>query len=146
MFIHIKWFCALYVACGLTDMADGFIARRTNTVSEAGAKLDSIADIVFVVVCAIKILPMISISVWLWIWLVVIALIRVTNLISGYVLQHRLVLLHTIANKATGLLLFLLPLTIQFFDIKYYAIPVCVVATFAAIQEGYYIRIRRNIT
>lgn len=147
LFVPLRsaWFWVLFVVCGLTDMADGFIARRTNTVSKAGAKLDSIADIVFVVVCAIKILPMISIPVWLWIWLAIIVLIRVMNLISGYVLRHRLVLLHTIANKATGLLLFLLPLTIQFFDIKYYAIPVCVIATFAAIQEGYYIRIRRDV-
>ena len=47
--------------------------------------------------------------------------------------------LHTIANKATGLCLFLLPLTMSFVDLRYTAPVVCIIATIAAIQEGYYI-------
>jgi CDP-diacylglycerol--glycerol-3-phosphate 3-phosphatidyltransferase len=42
-------------------------------------------------------------------------------------------------NKVTGLLLFLLPLTISFVELKYAAIVVCSVATFSAIQEGVYV-------
>ena len=37
-------FCLLYIFCGLTDMVDGAIARKTNAVSEFGARLDSVAD------------------------------------------------------------------------------------------------------
>ena len=36
-------FLAIYAAAGVTDMADGFIARRTRTESEFGTRLDSIA-------------------------------------------------------------------------------------------------------
>ena len=41
LFVPLRsaWFWVLFVVCGLTDMADGFIAWRTNTVSNAGAKL-----------------------------------------------------------------------------------------------------------
>ena len=46
---------------------------------------------------------------------------------------------HTIMNKITGFLLFLMPLTLSLVELKYSAIVVCSVATFAAIQEGGYI-------
>ena len=42
-------------------------------------------------------------------------------------------------NKATGPLLFLLPLTISFVELKYTAIVACAIATISAIQEGIYI-------
>ncbi|MBO6080806.1 MAG: CDP-alcohol phosphatidyltransferase family protein, partial [Bacteroidales bacterium] len=50
-------FYALYLTAGVSDMVDGWIARRTHTASELGAKLDTIADIVFVIVCLVKLLP-----------------------------------------------------------------------------------------
>lgn len=34
-------FYILYVLAGFTDMIDGIIARKTNTASEMGAKLDT---------------------------------------------------------------------------------------------------------
>ena len=67
--------------------------------------------------------------------------VYVTNeKISGYVMQKRFVALHTPMNKATGVLLFLLPLTLSLIELKYSAAPVCAVATFAAVQEGHFIR------
>ena len=50
-------FVVLYLLCGLTDVLDGFIARKLHTESEKGAMLDSIADLLFAVVYAVKILP-----------------------------------------------------------------------------------------
>ena len=134
------WFYALYLVAGVTDMIDGTIARKTGKASEFGARLDSIADIVFVVICLIKLIPVICIPVWLYVWIGIIALIRIINIVSGFIMQKRFIMLHTIMNKVTGLLLFLLPLTVHFVDLKYTAIPVCAVATFAAIQEGHFIR------
>ena len=43
-------FYVFYIAAGLSDMLDGFVARKTDTVSKFGARLDTIADFVFVVV------------------------------------------------------------------------------------------------
>ena len=136
-------FYALYLAAGISDMIDGTVARKTEKASEFGAKLDSIADIIFVVVCLIKLIPVLSIPTWLFVWIGIIALIRIINIVSGYIMQKRFIMLHTIMNKVTGLLLFLLPLTVRFVDLKYTAIPVCAVATFAAIQEGHFIRTNR---
>ncbi len=137
-------FYALYIAAGLSDLLDGFAARKTDTVSELGARLDTIADFVLVVVCLIKLLPVLCIPAWLYGWIGIIALIKVMNIISGFAVQKKLVTVHSVMNKATGILLFLLPLTISAVPLKYAAIVVCAVATFAAIQEGHFIRTGRE--
>ena len=137
-------FCVLYLIAGLSDMIDGTIARRMNTVSEFGARFDTAADFVFVVVCLIKLLPVISMPLWLCVWIVLIALIKIINIISGYVVQKKLMAVHSVMNKVTGVSLFILPLTFPIVPLKYLAIPVCAVATFSAVQEGYLIRTGRD--
>jgi len=47
-------------------------------------------------------------------------------------------------NKVTGILLFILPLTLPVVELKYSTPLVCAVATFAAIQEGHFIRTERE--
>ena len=137
-------FYALYIAAGLSDMLDGFVARKTDTVSKLGARLDTMADFVFVVVCLIKLLPVLHIPAWLYAWIGIIALIKVVNIISGLAVQKRFVTVHSIMNKATGALLFLLPLTISAVPLKFSAVIVCAAATFTAIQEGHFIRTGRE--
>lgn len=137
-------FYVTYLAAGFTDMTDGTVARKTNTVSELGSKLDTIADFIFFVVCLIKLIPIMNIPVWICFWIAIIAFIKAINVVSGYVLQKKLVAVHTVMNKVSGVLLFILPLTFSIFDLKYSAIVVCVVATFAAVQEGHYIRTGRE--
>ncbi|MBM7686985.1 CDP-alcohol phosphatidyltransferase family protein [Defluviitalea raffinosedens] len=133
-------FYILYLLAGVTDMVDGIVARKTNTVSEFGSKLDTIADFVFVVVCLIKLIPALDIPVWLYLWIGAIVAIKVINLVSGFIVQKKFVEEHTIMNKVTGLMLFILLLTLSIVDLKYSAIIVCTVATFAAIEEGRFIR------
>lgn len=133
-----------YIAAGISDMIDGPVARRTHTVSDFGARLDTAADFVLVAACLIKLLPVLDVPVWLYVWIGVIALIKAVNFVSGYVMQKRFVALHTPMNKATGVLLFLLPLTLSCIELKYSAVPVCAVATFAAVQEGHFIRTGRR--
>ena len=137
-------FYVLYLIAGLSDMIDGTIARRINTVSEFGARFDTAADFVFVVVCLIKLLPVISMPVWLWVWIVMIALIKTVNIISGYIVQRKLAVVHSVMNKVTGVMLFILPLTFSIIPLTYSAIPICAVATFSAVQEGHFIRTGRD--
>ena len=56
-------FYITYLLCGLSDMIDGTIARKTNSASEFGSKLDTVADIIFVIVdCSGLNVPPISLS------------------------------------------------------------------------------------
>lgn len=133
-------FYTLYLVAGLSDMIDGTVARRTGTVSVFGAKLDTAADFVLVIVCLIKLLPELDVPLWLILWIAVIALIKSINVITGYVMQKEFVAVHSVMNKITGLLLFILPLTLPLVDVKYSGAFVSAAATVAAIQEGHLIR------
>ena len=132
-------FYILYLLCGFSDMIDGTIARKTNSASNFGSQLDTIADLVFVAVSLVKLLPAFHIPGWLWFWIGVIAVIKISSIIWGFVSKKRFIALHTIMNKVTGLLLFLLPLTTAFCELNYIAITVCSIATLSAIQEVFYI-------
>lgn len=136
-------FYALYLFCGFSDMIDGAIARKTNCNSSFGAKFDTVADFIFMIVVCYKLLPAIHLPLWLWIWIIIIAFIKLSNIIWGFIRTKSLISVHSILNKITGFVLFLLPLTMQFVELKYSLSIICLIATFAAIQEGYYIKQRK---
>ena len=137
-------FWVFYFAAGLSDILDGALARKLNAVSKTGVKLDTAADVVFVAVCFIKLLPAVEFPLWLLVWIGIIALIKLITVISGFILRKQLVALHTAANKLTGALLFVLPLTIGWIPVSCSGGIVCAAATFAAIQEGHFIRTGRE--
>ena len=120
-------------AASISDIADGWLARRLKCVTKKGALLDSLADICFVACCAWKFLPILELPQWLWLWAGVIVAIKVVNQISALVMYGRFQFPHTTANKATGFLLFIaVPMT--FFTVIPIAI-VASVATFAALPR-----------
>ena len=134
-------FWILYLLCGLSDVLDGAVARLTGTVSRLGERLDTLADIIFAAVWMVLFIPAVNVGKWLWIWTGVIALIKVVNVISGFAMKKGFVAKHTPANKATGVLMFLLPMIILWESIKVpYIVLTCLLATFAAVQEGHLIR------
>ena len=134
----VGFYCT-YILCGFTDMVDGTIARKTNSVSEFGARLDTVSDFLFFAVSLIKLLPVIHIPKWIWVWIAVIAIIKICNIILGFIYKKKLISLHTVMNKITGLLLFLLPPALSVIELKYSLTAVCIVATISAIHEGYLI-------
>lgn len=133
-------FYICYLLAGLTDMVDGTIARKLGAESEFGEKFDTIADFIFLIIALWKLVPEIELSVGIWIWIAVIAMIKIANVISGYMSEKKLVTFHSVTNKITGFCLFILPLTFSIIDIKYSSVAVCLFATFAAVQEGHFIR------
>ena len=133
-------FWVIYFVCGLSDMLDGYLARKLRCESKTGAILDSLADIVFVACCCYKLIPVLTFPKWLWIWGGVIVAIKVINQICALVMYKKCVFPHTIANKVTGVLLFVgVPLTL-FLESIVPMIVIATVATFAAVQEGHFIR------
>ena len=134
-------FWVIYGLCGISDMLDGYLARKLHVESKTGAVLDSLADICFVACCAIRLIPVVQIPKWLWIWAAVIAAIKIINQVSALIVCKRFCFPHTKANKLTGLLLFLFVPTV-FWSIVPLAF-VAGVASFAAVQEGHFIRAGR---
>ena len=131
----------LYALCGISDIADGWLARRLKCVTRTGALLDSLADICFVACCAWKLLPLLTLPRWLWLWTGIIVLIKFVNQLSALVLYGRCCFPHTFTNKITGFMLFIaVPMTFRSI-IPISIVPV--VATFAAIEEGHLIRLKK---
>ena len=131
----------IYALCGISDIVDGWLARKLKCVTKTGALLDSLADICFVACCAWKLLPILELPQWLWLWAGLIVAIKIVNQISALVMYGRCCFPHTTANKITGFLVFIaVPMTV------WSIIPIATVAaiaTFAAIQEGHYIRTKK---
>ena len=135
-------FWVIYGLCGISDMLDGYLARKMRSESKTGAVLDSVADICLVACCAIRLIPATQIPRWLWIWAAVIVAIKAVNQVSALVVCKSFCLPHTKANKLTGLLLFIAVPTV-FWTVVPIA-SVAGVATFAAVQEGHFIRSGRG--
>ena len=133
-------FWVLYLIAGLTDILDGYLARRWGVESKFGARLDSLADFVFVLTVGYKFFPLLKLPAALWMMIGLIALIKVANAISSYMVKRRIEFLHTRANKLTGFFLFIGMMAIG----QSYFVPVAwmiaCIALFAAIQEGHIIR------
>ena len=128
----------IYGLCGISDIADGWLARKLKCVTKKGALLDSLADICFVACCAWKLLPILELPQWLWLWAGIIVAIKVVNQLLALVIYGSCCFPHTFANKATGFLLFIaVPMACR--SIVPIAI-VAAIATFAAIHEGHFIR------
>ena len=120
-------------------MIDGTIARKTGAVSKLGAKLDTIADFVFMLVCSIKILPLIRIALWLRLWIIIIASIKIFNIALIFIRKKKSISIHSLLNKITGFALFLLPLSLTFVETTYSVATICLLATIAVAQEVYLI-------
>ena len=125
-------------------MLDGWIARKSKNESEIGARLDSIADMIFVVVAMMKVLPVLNLTNGIVIWIVAIIFIKMENVICSYINDKKIVLPHTIANKITGFVLFIAPFAIIHANPMILEIIICSIATFAAVQEGHEIRTSAN--
>ena len=130
-----KGFFAFYLLAAFTDMIDGTVARKTHTASKFGAKLDSEADFVFMIICLVKILPEINVNKFIWIWVSVIILIKIFNVAIGFKISGKLVVQHSYLNKITGFLMFVFPFTVNYLNVIFTSSIICVVATVAAIYE-----------
>ncbi|ERJ11370.1 CDP-alcohol phosphatidyltransferase family protein [Haloplasma contractile] len=130
-------FIVIYLICGISDALDGYIARKTNTTSTLGEKLDSVADLIMIVVLMILLYPIIKLTIGIVVWIIIIGLIRVLSIMVVYLKYKTVVILHTYGNKVTGLLLFIYPLSLAFSRSDVLMYIICLVASISALEELY---------
>lgn len=136
VFSHGFW--VLYSWGGISDMIDGTIAKKLNAESELGSRIDSVADLVFVICSAIMILPSVHLPVWIWLWVVAIGSVKLAGIIIGSYRQRKLAIPHSISNKLTGILLFCLPFAFIPFEALIPAVIVCAMATASLVEDFIY--------
>ncbi|RXK87075.1 CDP-alcohol phosphatidyltransferase family protein [Filimonas effusa] len=135
LFEHTPAFLVVYGVAGLTDILDGTIARKYKVQSSAGARLDSIGDLFYFVILVIYLVAEHGNVMLSYITVIaVVFLLRILNIIVGFVKYKRLIMIHTIANKTAGLLVFLLPVVLLAANKSLLAV-VSIVALVASIEE-----------
>ncbi|SDZ29017.1 CDP-diacylglycerol--glycerol-3-phosphate 3-phosphatidyltransferase [Evansella caseinilytica] len=130
-------FLFLYLACGVSDFLDGYIARKTNTQSAIGAKLDSFADLVMFGTIIILLLLMAGEKLTVFFpWLLAILTIRSINIIIAAWKYHSFVILHTYGNKIIGLFTFMLPILFVITEDTTIFWPVIILAILFSLEES----------
>ena len=109
--MHTPWFLGVYTVAGLTDVVDGWIARKTDSSSDFGARLDSVADLTFYTITVLRLLPVLIdiLPGAIWYGVVLVLLVRLASYLTAAVKFHRFASMHTWLNKLTGGAVFLLP-------------------------------------
>lgn len=129
------WFWCFYLCAGFTDMIDGLVARKMHQESAFGAKLDSVADIVFGASLATFVIINIKLPDRLWFFILAIALLRFASYGIGFYKYHTFAALHTYANKITGVLIFMIPLLYYVLGMVTACALVCIVSAVSATEE-----------
>ncbi len=88
----------LFVAAGLSDGLDGFIARRWNFTSRFGAWLDPAADKLLMLLCFLALLD-IGVTPW---WLVALVVVRDLCIVGGSALARILSVPLTVQASLLG--------------------------------------------
>ena len=120
------WFVIVYIITGLTDLLDGWLARKFHWETDFGAKLDGFADIVFMLsllgvvfgVLGRALLP--QIELYVIIGVAVLALLKLVNLFYTKIKFKQWSTMHTLANKYTALPFYVL---IPLFVVYTYDVP-----------------------
>ena len=130
-------FFSIYLACGISDVLDGYIARKTHTVSNLGRKLDSLADLIMVVIVIALLYPYVRsvLQIEIVAWIVIIGIIRLLSILVVHMKYKTFEILHTYGNKATGFLLFVFPFFLPLGHLNMFVYIICGVASFSAIEE-----------
>lgn len=130
-------FYIFYTLGGISDMLDGFIARKMHVTSRVGATLDSIADVIFIFAIFIRVIPLLIkiLPLWCWWTILFITFIKCTSYIIGAFKFHKFTSLHTILNKITGGALFLGTYFIFGNHISLVSIIICSLGIISALEE-----------
>ena len=130
-------FYIVYTICGLTDVLDGWFARRFDAGSEFGAKLDSAADLLFYAVMLIKLMPVLwrLLPLGFWCGVGVVVVLRLVSYTVAAFKYHRFASQHTWLNKITGAGVFGVPYVLELSAAVWYCCTVCVVSALGTLEE-----------
>lgn len=128
-------FYIIYIYCGLSDILDDYFAKKRKEEMGEGTKLDTVADIVFIVCGMIKIVPDLLLPKLLFFWFGFIVIVKIYNILYSLIHFKTIKLPYSLISKIAGALLFLTPLIVSKSDSDIIYVLCCLVATAAVINE-----------
>lgn len=127
-------FMALYITAFITDCIDGTIARRLGVCSTFGKNLDSLGDVLLVIVVLTVIMPWMKLPVAILAWIALIALARLITTLWMKRKSDHIIMTHSIPNKIVNFLVFMLPFVYLWFGEIGVAVC-CIYGTYDAFYE-----------
>lgn len=130
-------FYVVFSFCGISDVLDGYLARRWKVCSEKGAFLDSVADLMFYSAMLIFVIPVmwVTLPLWVWFWVAIILATRIAAYLTAAFKYHRFACMHTYFNKLTGISVFIVPYVMSYISPFVAAFIPCVVGTISSLEE-----------
>lgn len=130
-------FYIVYSICGISDVLDGYLARKWEVTSENGALLDSVADLLFYSVMFSYVIPVLwgVLPTWVWYWVAVILLIRLAAYVTAAVKYRRFASMHTYCNKLTGTSVFLVPYLMKLVSPFAASVTACIFGFLSSMEE-----------
>ena len=129
------WFLALYCYCGISDLVDGPVARKTGSTSTLGAMLDTVGDILTYLALAKIFIQHKYVPTWVVVWMLCTA---VGFAVSGFIALKRFgkfSLVHSLFGKILGITVFVMPFAQKWgFGVVWMAV-ICTVSSIAAIES-----------
>ena len=132
-----KPFFVIYTYCGLSDILDGYVARKTNSTSSLGSKLDSASDLLLFGTTIyrswpilLKRLPRIMTD-----GILLAILLRLLLYVYYYIKNKQFLSTHSYFNKITSFLICLLPYMLMSNYLYAYILVVLLSAFLAIIDE-----------
>ena len=130
-------FLIVYAYTGLSDAVDGFVARKLKITSEFGSKLDTVSDLLFYVTMMLLIFPYLVKYLPGFIMMTIYIIFGFRMILYLLVWMYRRVIMssHSYFNKATGLMVYLVPFLIKTSIFPYYGGAACGVAILGALHD-----------
>ena len=130
-------FYLIYSLCGVTDVLDGFAARKLHAVSEFGSMLDSISDLLFYAAMLRHVIPYLwgNVPVGIWYYGGAVIGIRVISYLLAGIKFRRFAALHTYGNKVSGAVVFAVPYLLLVLSDTTVCIIACTVTMLATVEE-----------
>ena len=78
-------FFIIYLICSISDVLDGYVARKYNLVTDFGAKLDSITDMTMFLSLIIVLLPVLNFTLEIYVPIMVTAILKIEYNAYSYI-------------------------------------------------------------
>lgn len=130
-------FLIIYVLCGITDLIDGPIARKTNSTSPLGATLDTVGDVATYLALTKVLIIKKLVAGWILAWILSAGVLFGIGALISKRRFGKLYLPHTYLGKIFGGSVFVLPLAMQFMPGYVWMAVICSIATIHAFELLY---------
>ena len=131
-----RGFLAVFVFCGLTDVADGVVARRFAAESRLGALLDTLADLLVYAALGRILLGRGLLPGWFLCWLGACLAVQLAAAAAELLKSGRFLFRHTLSSKVLGLALFLLVFAADLPLLRPYLLALGLIFTWSAVEAA----------